>query len=102
MFRGRTEVWREREGIMEDHRFDAITRDVGTQSDRRGMLKAAAGGVLGLVGLSAMSNGASARKCDNGKDCKGNDVCKNGKCVECKKDKNCNTGFVCNKKNKCV
>jgi hypothetical protein len=90
------------EEIVDDHRFDAITRDVGTQADRRGMLKAAAGGVLGLVALSAMSNDASARKCDNSKDCKGNDVCKKGKCVECKKDKNCNTGFVCNKKNKCV
>jgi Cys-rich repeat protein len=86
---------------LDGKRFDDISRALATTSGRRGVVKATAAGALGLIGLSALRDDASARKCFNGKDCKGNDVCKNGKCVECKKDKNCSTGFVC-KKNKCV
>jgi hypothetical protein len=41
---------------MDDRQFDDMTRTVGMQTDRRGLLKAAAGGVLGLVGLSALAD----------------------------------------------
>ena len=47
---------------MDDRQFDDMTRVVGRQSGRRGMLKAAAGGVLGLVGLSALTDGALAEE----------------------------------------
>jgi hypothetical protein len=85
---------------MDANRFDAIARVVGTSSDRRGLLKTAAGGALGLVGLSALSEGALA-KCKKDKDCKGDDVCDNNKCVECKKNKDCKGSEGC-EKNKCV
>jgi hypothetical protein len=97
-------VSREQENVMDADRFDAIARTVGTSSDRRGLLKAAAGSALGLVGLSALTEGALA-KCKNNKDCKGNDVCdKNkNKCVKCKNNSNCKGNDVCDKnKNKCV
>ena len=86
---------------MDDRQFDDMTRVLGRQSGRRGMLKAAAGGVLGLVGLSALTDGALARKCKNDKDCPSSKVCHNKKCVECKSDRNCSGGSIC-KKNKCV
>ena len=86
---------------MDEQRFDAIARALGTPSRRRGMAKAAAGGVLGLVGLSALADSALARRCDKNNDCKGNDVCKNKKCVECKNNKQCSNRDKC-KKNKCV
>jgi hypothetical protein len=35
---------------MDDRQFDDMTRTVGMQTDRRGLLNAAAGGVLGLGG----------------------------------------------------
>jgi len=83
---------------VDDRQFDDMTRTVGMQSDRRGMLKAAVGGALGLVGLSALTARAladevvaEARHCDTDKDCKNKDVCdkKNNKCVECNKSKDC-------------
>jgi hypothetical protein len=64
------------------------------------MLKAAAGGVLGLAGLAALSDGVLA-KCKNDNDCSGNKVCDNKKCVECKSDRNCSPGSIC-KKQRCV
>src|SRR4051812_20717285 len=85
--------------VVEDARFDDMTRVLGQQSGRRSMFKAAAGGVLGLVGLSALSDGVLA-KCKNNSDCK-DQFCVNKKCVECKSDQNCSNGFTCNQ-NKCV
>jgi hypothetical protein len=87
---------------MDAARFDAFSRQVGTSADRRGVLKTLAGGMLGVVGLAAASDAALGKKqCQKDKDCKGNKVCKNDKCVECKNDSNCNGGRVCEKK-KCV
>jgi hypothetical protein len=94
-------LWCVKEEIMDDTQFDNLTRTVGRQSDRRGMLKAAAGGVLALVGLSALTDGASARKCKKDKDCPPRKLCKNTKCVECKSDRNCSNKSVC-LKNRCV
>jgi hypothetical protein len=85
---------------MDANRFDAIARVVGTSSDRRGLLKSAAGSALGLVGLSALSEGALA-KCKNDKDCKNGDVCDHDKCVECAKNKDCKDDKRC-ENNKCV
>jgi hypothetical protein len=84
-----------------------MSRTVGMQSARRGMLKAAAGGVLGLAGLSTLADRVladvvtDAKKCKKDKDCNGSDVCKNKKkCVECIKNKDCKNNQKC-KKNKC-
>jgi hypothetical protein len=89
------------EAIMDADRFDALSRSLGTPSRRRGMLKAAAGGVLGLVGLSGLTDHALAKKCNKDKDCSGNDVCDNDKCVECKNDDDCSGNDLCDN-NKCV
>jgi len=83
-----------------------MTRAVGMQTARRGMLKAAVDGALGLVGLSALTDRALAdvvaeKKCKKDKDCNGHDVCKNKKkCVECVKNNDCGNNKKC-KKNKC-
>jgi hypothetical protein len=90
-------------------RFDAIARVVGTSSDRRDLFKAATGGALGLVGLSALADGAlgedvgtEAKNCNKDKNCKGDDVCdkKKNKCVECNKNKDCKNNQKC-KSHKC-
>ncbi len=87
---------------MDAARFDALSRDVGTKTDRRGLLKTLVGGMLGVAGLAAAGDAALGKKeCNKDKDCKKNKVCKNNKCVECKNDSNCNGGRVCEKK-KCV
>ena len=86
---------------MDAERFDAISRALGTQSRRRGMLRVAAGGALGALGLSRLTDSALAKKCDKDNDCDGKDVCKNGKCVECKNDDDCKSGEFCDD-NTCV
>ena len=93
--------WREKEEVLDDRQFDDMTRVLGQQSGRRGMLKAAAGGMLGLVGLSALTDGALARRCSTNDDCPANKLCDNRKCVECKNDRNCSNGRVC-LNNQCV
>jgi hypothetical protein len=102
-------VSREKENKMDANRFDALARVVGSSADRRGLLKAAAGSALGLVGLSALANGvmaadvvAEAKNCHKDKNCKGDDVCdkKKNKCVECNNNKDCKNNQKC-KKNKC-
>ena len=94
---------------MDANRFDTIARVVGSSADRRGLLRAAAGSALGLVGLSALTDravaddvGAEAKHCNKDKDCKNKDVCdkKKNKCVECNKNKDCKNNQKC-KKNKC-
>ena len=88
---------------MDSARFDTLTRSLGTQSARRGMLRAAAGSALGLVGLAALSDGALAKYCDKDKDCRGNDVCdrRKNRCVECVNKKDCGPNQKCNGNNKC-
>lgn len=97
---------------MDERRFDDLTRTIGEQTDRRGMLKAATGGALGLLGLSALGRGAAAQevsaegkgfkgsKCDKSKECKKGLVCKNNKC---KYKKNCGgkKGDACRNTNDC-
>jgi hypothetical protein len=74
---------------MDADRFDAIARVLGSSPDRRGLLKAAGGGALGLVGLSALQDDAAAG--GGNKNCRNNNDCgKNQRCVKKgTKDKKC-------------
>lgn len=88
---------------MDATRFDALSRDVATKADRRGLLRTLAGGVLGVAGLAAAGDVALGKqKCKNDRDCDGNKVCANKKCVQCKTNGDCNGGKVCSNNNKCV
>jgi hypothetical protein len=81
-------------------RFDTWTKHLGAQQDRRGLLKTAAVGAMGLLGVAALSDDALAKKCNNNNDCNGKDKCKGGKCVECKNNGNCKKNEKC-KQGKC-
>ncbi len=88
---------------MDASRFDALSRVVGSQTHRRNMLKTMAAGALGLVGLSALRDDASARSCNRNRDCPNRlPKCKNGTCVECLVNSDCPSGSRCNNKNECV
>jgi hypothetical protein len=101
-------------GAMDADRFDDLTRDVGEQTDRRGMFKAAVGGALGLLGLGALQETVLAGKGFKNDRCKKNSDCKKGlrcnknkdKCKyekncggkkndACQKNKDCCSGFKC-------
>ena len=84
-----------------NERFDAWTRELGAQQDRRGVLKTATIGALGLLGLSGLRDDALAKKkCKKNKDCNDGKKCKGGKCVQCTKNKDCKNKQKC-KNNKC-
>ena len=84
---------------MDDSRFDRLSRMVGEQTDRRGMLKAVAGGTLAMVSagvlgrtafaqdVEAESNGFKGDKCKKNNDCKKGLKC--GSNDRCKYKKNC-------------
>jgi hypothetical protein len=83
---------------LDANRFDGIARVVGSSPDRRDLLKAATGGALGLVGLSALQDDAAAgnRNCETNKDCG-----KNQRCVKKgTKDKKCGKNDKCKCKKK--
>lgn len=65
---------------MDVGRFDAYSRFVGGQPDRRSVLRAVAASTLGLLGLSALDEDGLAKGYENDK---------------CKKNKNCGTGLKC-------
>src|SRR3954471_3798187 len=98
-----------KEETVDDKRFDTITRALATTSLRRGVVKSAAGGALGLVGLSALrevaAQGVTAQVgCNNNDDCGDRRVCNNRNiCVRCVHNSDCKKGKKCNKKkDKCV
>ena len=97
------DVWCGEGKQVDEQRFDTLVRVLGTSSRRRGIFKAAAGSVLGLVGLTALSDRALARYCDRNSDCRGNDVCDrpNNRCVECTKDRHCATNQKCTRNYNC-
>lgn len=104
---------------VDSHRFDNLTRAIGHQTGRRGILKTAAGGTLAMIGLGAVSraalgqdvtadsNGFKGDNCDNTSDCKKGLICNQsrGKCeykANCggKKNQACkNNGDCCKNKN---
>ncbi len=89
--------------ITMNNRFDAWTKELGAQRDRRGVLTLAAGGVLGLLGLAGFASGASAKQCNKNNDCPNNKPkCKGGTCVECQNNGDCPNGKKCNNQNNCV
>ncbi len=63
---------------MDANRFDSLTREVATRTDRRGVLKTVAGGALALLGVNALRRGASADTGFEGDVCATNDDCKTG------------------------
>jgi len=103
-------------------RFDCFTRALGNASSRRGAAKALAGGMLGLVGLTAATDALAGcshkgqecavnRNCCRGLECKDNDGGnKVGKCKYkhgcgrkrdfCTDNSDCCGGFKC-KSRKC-
>ena len=102
---------------MDTNRFDNISRQIGEQTDRRGMLKTAAGGTLALLGMGALSRvalgqdveaekGYKGQKCNKDANCKKGLSCESGRCQyakgcggkkndACKKNKDCCGGFQC-------
>jgi hypothetical protein len=79
---------REGEISMDADRFDDLSRTIGEQADRRGVLRAAFSGALGLLGLRAFGDGALANKGFEGDKCKKNKQCGTGlKCKGAKKKK---------------
>ena len=84
---------------MDGDHFDGLTRRLSQR--RRNVLQLAVIGAVGMLGLAAVGDEALAKQCDNNKDCpKGNPRCKAGKCVQCKKNGDCNQNQVC-KNDKC-
>lgn len=111
---------------MDANRFDNMSRQIGEQSDRRQMLKTAAGGTMALLGMGALSRavlaqdveaeaGYDGQKCKQDSNCKKGLTCKiatgkdRGRCRykrgcggknkdACKKDQDCCGGFECRKK----
>jgi len=72
---------------MDTQRFDALSRSVGEETSRRGMLRATFGGALGLLGHGALGELALAKKKGfEGDRCKKNKEC--GKGLKCKGDSN--------------
>lgn len=109
------------EEYVDTNQFDNISRQVGEQTDRRGMLKTAAGGTLALLGMGALSRvalgqdveaegGYKGQSCNKNKNCKKGLECSNkGKCQykkncggkkgdACKKSSNCCSGLKCKNK----
>jgi hypothetical protein len=92
---------------MDANRFDTLARAVGAQTGRRGLLKTAAVGSLGLLGLTtgldeALAKKKNKNKCKNNGECKNDQICKNKKCknVQCKNSGDCGKNKKC-KNNKC-
>src|SRR3954468_13440328 len=93
-----------KEETVDDKRFDTITRALATTSLRRGVVKSAAGGALGLIGLSALREASAQVGCKTNADCSNRNVCNDRNiCVRCVHNSDCKKGKKCNKKkDKCV
>lgn len=63
---------------MDEKEFDRLARRVGTQANRRTMLRAAAGGGLALFGLGAMRRQVAAADGREGSQCFTNSDCETG------------------------
>jgi hypothetical protein len=101
------------EGTVDDRRFDRLSRTIGEQTDRRGMLKAAAGGTLALLGAGALGRAVAAQdvtveakgfkgdNCNNNNDCKKGLRCSNSGRCEYKKNCGGKKGDACKKTKDC-
>jgi Cys-rich repeat protein len=73
---------------MDDRRFDALTRWMGTSQTRRGALRAVTGSALGgALGLRALREAAALKTADSA--CSNGSQCDSGVCIKygkCKKD----------------
>lgn len=80
------------EDCVDSNQFDNLSRHIGEQTDRRGMLKTAAGGAMALLGLGALGRAVGAQ-----------DVSAEGgyKGQSCNKNSNCKKGLKCNSKGRC-
>ena len=76
---------------MDGNRFDALSRVVAEQTDRRGMVKAAAGGALALLGTGVLGRAALGQEVSTESNGFDGD--------ECKKNQDCRKGLFCNKSN---
>ena len=108
---------------MDANRFDALSRVIGAQADRRAMVKAAAGGTLAALGLGAFAGdvlgqdvgiearGFKGKPCDNNRECRKGLKCNQnrGKCEyknncggkkndACRRNKECCRGFECRRR----
>lgn len=109
------------EDCVDSNQFDNLSRHIGEQTDRRGMLKTAAGGAMALLGLGALGRAVGAQDVSaeagyKGQNCNKNSNCKkglkcgnNGRCEykkscggqkndACKKTNDCCGGFRCKNK----
>ena len=82
------------ECTMDGNRFDALSRAIGEQTDRRAMVKAAAGGTLAALGLGSFASEALGQ--DVGIEARG------FKGKPCDTNRECRKGLKCNlTRNKC-
>jgi hypothetical protein len=80
---------------VDSTQFDRISRVIGEQPSRRGMIKASAGAALAAVGLGAFAGGALAAQGYRDDDCSQN-------ANVCKKGLKCDTSdFTCQYTHKC-
>lgn len=77
---------------MDTNKLDNLSREIGEQTDRRGMLKTAAGGTLALLGMGALTRVALGQDVEAEKGYKGQ---------KCKRNKTCKKGLTCNQDGVC-
>jgi len=86
---------------VDSTRFDRISRVVGEQTDRRGMLKVVAGSALAAMGFGAFAGGARAETGFRGDSCSGcprnsGCFCKKGLyCTSSSSDGTCQYKYEC-------
>lgn len=78
---------------MDGNRFDNLSKTIGEQTSRRGMLKTAAGGTLAVLGLGALGRVALGQDVTaESQGFKGDD---------CESDDDCRRGLICNSASRC-
>jgi hypothetical protein len=85
---------------VDSNRFDNLARIVGEQTDRRRMLKVAAGSALAVAGLGALTRTALGEDVSAESNGFKGDSC-DGSNSSCKKGLICNSNFRCEYRNNC-
>jgi len=98
---------------MDSNRFDTLARRIGEQTNRRNMMKTAAGGTLALLGLGAVgqaalgqdvnaeSSGFDGDDCSENADCKRGLICNSDGSCEYKRNCGGKKNDACKKNNDC-